>query len=52
MKVVRAFTEDKGIRIPAETLHNDIAELISFGTELKNVIIHTNVVIDFSIYNI
>ncbi|GAB1867056.1 Endothelin-converting enzyme 1-like [Camponotus japonicus] len=37
MKVIRAFAEDKGIRIPAETLHNDIAELISFGTELKNI---------------
>lgn len=51
MKVVRAFAEDKGIQIPAETLHEDIAELISFGTQLKNVITHTNVVIDFSIYN-
>lgn len=43
MKVVCAFAKDKGIQIPVQKLLMDVGNLMEFEIDLKNVIIHTNV---------
>lgn len=53
IKVVRAFAKNKGIRIPARKLRNDVEDIIAFEIIFKNVIIHLNIMQKtLHIYNI